>query len=205
MSLVFYYAPMTSPMIIHWALEELGVPYEKVTIDLEAGEQNKPDFLQVNPNAKVPVLVHDGVSIVESAAILIHLGETFGVDKGLFPAPGLARAEALKWIIWCSVALAEANSRFHRNFSERFPAEQRNVKAGELAKQDVHALLDILDRALAGRTYLVGDDFSLADLHLSSWVSYLGRNSMDLAPYAAIAGWNERCSRRPANPRRPAG
>ena len=103
MSLVFYYAPFSSAATVHSALEELGVPYEKVKIDLKANDQKKPAFLAINPNGKVPAIVHDGVAIFESAAIIIHLGETFGVEKNLFPAPGVKRAEALKWLVWCNV------------------------------------------------------------------------------------------------------
>ena len=91
MSLTFYYTPMSSATRVHWALEELGVPYEKVKMDLAAGDQRKPEYLALNPNGKVPLLVGDGTPIFESLAILLHLGETYGVEKGLFPAPGLER------------------------------------------------------------------------------------------------------------------
>lgn len=201
MSIVFYYAPMSSATPIHWALEELGIPYEKVKIDTQAGDQKKPEFLKINPNGKVPVLVHDGVPIFESAAIMIHLGETFGVDKGLFPAPGPQRGEAMKWIVWCNVSVGEALSRYHRNISDRIPAEQHNAKAAEVGKEDTLALLRVLDQALQGKSYLVGDRFSLADLHLASWVSYIGMFGLDLAPYASIAAWSERCLKRPASVR----
>lgn len=164
MHIVFYYAPMTSPMIVQGALAELGVPYGQVGVDLEAGEQYKPWFRQLNPNGKVPVLLHDGVPIYESAAIMLHLGETFGVDKGLYPEPGLTRAAVVRWIVWCSVTLAEANSRVHHNCSEKFPAALRNEKAGEAARGEVHVLLRILDSAIMNKNYLVGDRFSLADL-----------------------------------------
>ena len=95
MSLVVHYAPMTSATRVLWALEELGVPYEKVRLDLAAGDQRKPEYLALNPNGKVPLLVHDGEPIFESLAILLHLGETFGVVRGLDPPPGAARARAL--------------------------------------------------------------------------------------------------------------
>src|SRR5262245_11968243 len=98
MGLIFYYAPMSSASPTHWILEELGVPYEKVKVDLQGGESKKPEFLKINPNGKVPTLVHDGTVIFESVAIAIHLGETFGVERKLFPAPGLQRAEAIKWL-----------------------------------------------------------------------------------------------------------
>src|SRR5215470_5576285 len=130
MSMTFYYTPMSSATRVHWALEELGVPYEKVKMDLGAGEQKKPEYLALNPNGKVPLLVADGTTIFESLAILLYLGETYGVEKGLFPAPGLARAEAFKWMAWAQVTLGDAIMRIIRN-GDRFPAEQRNAAAAE--------------------------------------------------------------------------
>src|SRR5262245_35996659 len=128
MGLVFYYAPMSTATVVHWAVEELGVPMDKVKIDLQAGDQKKPEYLKLNPNGRVPLLVHDGRAIFESLAIMIHLGETFGVEKGLFPPPGLDRAEAIQWMTWLQVTVGEAVARFLRNTSERIPAELRNAK-----------------------------------------------------------------------------
>src|SRR2546430_300796 len=100
MSLKFYYSPMSSATRIHWALEELGVPYEKVKLDLTAGDQKKPEYLALNPNGKVPLVVDDGTVIFESLAILLHLGERYGVEKDLFPSAWAPRAEVFKWMAW---------------------------------------------------------------------------------------------------------
>ena len=201
MSLVFYYAPQSSASPTHWILEELGVPYEKVKIDIAAGDQKKDAFLKLNPNAKVPVIVHDGTPIFESAAIQIYLGETFGVEKGLFPAAGPKRGEAMKWIVWCNVSLGDAIGRYFRNTTDYFPAEQKNEKAGEAAKADVEGALRILDNALEGKQYLVDNRFSLADLHLVSWMEYLTFAKVDLAPFKSIGAWVARCADRPAHAR----
>jgi glutathione S-transferase len=197
MSLVFYYSPMSSAVTVHWALEELGVPYEKVKIDQKARDQDKPAFLALNPNGKVPLLVHDGTPIFESVAILIHLGETFGVERKLFPPPGLKRAEALKWLVWCNVSVGEALSRHQHNASPRIPEERRNAKAAEVAKADVEKHLGILDGALEGKTWLVGDAFSLADLHLAGWVAYLGMCGFEAKRWARLDAWLKRCTARP--------
>lgn len=198
MSLTFYYAPQSSASPTHWILEELKVPYEKVLIDLRTEEQKKEPFLAINPNGKVPVLVHDGTTIFESVAIAIHLGETFGVERGLFPAPGAARAEALKWLVWCNVSLGEATSRFIQNTSDRVPAELRNEKAGALAKEDVARLLRTLNAALEKKSYLMGEAFSIVDAHLASWIEFLGIIGIDVSPFAAISAWAKRCGERPA-------
>lgn len=203
MSLVFYYAPMSSASPVHWALEELGVPYEKKQLDLKAGDAKKPEFLKVNPNAKVPVIVHDGTPIFESAAIQIYLGETFGVEKGLFPAPGPKRGEAMQWIVWCNVSVGDPLGRYFRNTSEFFPADQKNEKAAEAAKTELDAMLRLLDNALEGKQYLVDNRFSLADLHIASWADYLAFAKVDLTPYKSITAWKARCTDRPAHGRAP--
>jgi glutathione S-transferase len=195
MSLVFYYAPNSSAVTVHWALEELGIPYQKVKIDLQAREQDKADYLALNPNGKVPLLVHDGTPIFESAAIMIHLGETFGVEKKLFPPPGLRRAEALKWIVWVNASLQEALSRYQHNTASYFPAEMHNAKAAEKAKGEVERHLDVLDRALAGKSWLVGDAFSLADVHTAGWAAYVGLCGFTLPPN--VDAWVKRVSARP--------
>src|SRR5262245_49722860 len=135
MSLVFYYAPMSTASITQLVLEELGIPCEKVKLDLQKGDTKKPEFVKLNPNAKVPVIVHDGTVIFESSAITMYLGETFGVDKKLYPAPGPKRGEAMKWIAWAAVSLGDAVGRWTRNTREWYPAEQHNAKAAEVAKK----------------------------------------------------------------------
>jgi glutathione S-transferase len=203
MSLVFYYAPYSSASSVHWALEELGIPYEKVQMDLQAGDTKKPDFLKINPNGMVPTIVHDGVAIFESVAIMIHLGETFGVEKKLYPPPGLERSQAVKWIVWFNVSLGEALSRYVRNTSERIPEDQRNAKAGEEGKSDVLARLGILDQELEGKSYLVGDSFTLADVHGALWMMYLGMCNLDMDSFKNITAWKTRCLERPAAKRAP--
>lgn len=201
MSLVFYYAPLSTSVTAHWALEELGVPYEKVKLDLQKGDTRKPEFLALNPNGQVPTLVHEGTVIFESAAIIAHLGETFGVEKGLFPAPGPRRGEAFKWLVWTNVSLGSALLRFQHNTSERIPKEQHNAKAAEVARADIEKLLGILDGALQGKTFLVGDSFSLVDVHASAFVGYLGTCGFDLTKWSALGAWFGTCTSRPAHGR----
>ena len=201
MSLVFYYAPMSTAVTVHWALEELGIPYERVDLDLAAGDTQKPGYLALNPNGKVPLVVHDGVPIFESVAIMIHLGETFGVERDLFPPPGLERAEALKWLVWANVTLGGAVATFLANTSERIPADLRNAKAGEVARAEVDNSLGILDAELAGKTYLVGETFSLVDIHLASYVGWLGMIGIPLGRWSNISRWLRRATERSSHSR----
>ena len=198
MGIVFYYTPMSSATRVHWALEELGVPYDRVKVDLSSGEQRKPEFLKINPNGKVPAMVVDGRPLFESLAMLLYLGETYGVDKGLFPAPGLERLEAFKWMAWGSVSFAEATMRLLRNTSDRFPADQRNAAAGEAARVELGKLLQILDEHLASRQFVLGEAFTLTDCALATHAAFVGRLGVDLAPHKHVGGWIGRCSSRPA-------
>jgi glutathione S-transferase len=198
MSITFYYAPMTSSTRVHWALEELGVPYEKVRVDLSKGEQKKPEFLKINPNGKVAALVDDGTPMFESLAILIHLGEKYGVAKGLWPAPGTAEsAEALTWLVWSTVTLGQAGVTLMTNTSERVPAEQRNAIQGENAKKAVEGCCAILEQKLEGRPYLLGDQFTLVDLANAAAVAFFSRLGVDLAPFPRVTAWVARATQRP--------
>jgi glutathione S-transferase len=197
MSIVFYYAPMSSSTRVHWALEELGVPYEKKKVDLAAGEQRKADYLSLNPNGKVPLLVDEGVLIFESLAILIYLGERYGVEKNLFPSANMQRAEALKWMAWGSVTVTEALSRLIRSAGDRFP-DEKNEKNAATAKKDLGDLIAILDRHLAGKEYVLGGGFSLADVALAAFMPFLGRLGVDFNPFTHVNAWVGRCTSRPA-------
>lgn len=183
MSLVLYYAAWSSATTCVWAVEELGLPCEKVKLDLAAKQTQTPEFLALNPNGKVPLLVHDGVPIFESIAILAHLGETFGVDKELFPAPGLERAQALQWLAWMNVSLGATAYRAVQSGGD--PSEPRK-------------LLAMLDRHLQGRTWMVGDSFTLVDVHLTGGMMWLGRQGFDTKHLPAIEAWVARCKDRPA-------
>jgi glutathione S-transferase len=197
MSLVFYRAPMSTATMTEIVLAELGISHEVVTLDIRGGDTKKPEFLKVNPNGKVPVIVHDGTAIWESSAITMYLGETFGVEKGLYPAPGPRRGEAMKWIAWTNVTLADAVWRWTRNTMDWFPAEQRNAKAAEVAKADIGSCLRILDEALEGKEFLCGS-YTLADTHLNSFVDWLRSMKLDLSAYPRLAAWSQRCCARPA-------
>jgi glutathione S-transferase len=197
MSLTFYYSPMSTAVITNLVLEELAVPCERVTVDLKKGETHAQEFLRVNPNGKVPVLVHDGTAIWESAAITLYLGEIFGVAKGLYPEPGPERGEAMKWVIWSNVTLGDAFGRYVRNTSDWFPAEQHNAKAAAAAEADTRGCLQILDRALAGREYLLAG-YTLADAHVNSLVDWLRFMKIDFSDYQHLNAWSKRCVARPA-------
>lgn len=199
MNLCVYYSPMSSATRILWALEELGVPYDKVKLDLTQGEQKSPEYLKLNPNGKVPLLVADGTPIFESVAILCFLGETFGESAGLFPAPGLSRAKAFQWMAWAGVTLGEVVSRYLRNTLDRFPEEQRNASAAAVAKEEFSALIAILESELSRSDFLLGSAFTLSDLPAFGYAAFGKRLGMlNLEDYPNVNAWVGRCSSREA-------
>lgn len=198
MSLIFYYAPMSTATITETVIEELGIPVDKKKLDLKAGETTKPEFLKINPNGKVPTIVHDGTPIWESVAITIYLGEMFGVEKQLWPAQGPKRGEAMMWVAWTNVTLGEAVYRRGHNSGEWGDPTDRNEKAFTKANADITTQLGILDAQLAGKQFLLGTDYSLADTHVHSICDWLRHMKIDFAPFANLNAWGERCSKRPA-------
>lgn len=146
----------------------------------------------------MPVVVHDGVPLWESAALTLYLAETFGVERGLYPAPGTARGQAMAWVVWSNVTLSEAVQRFARNLMPWFPTEQQNAAAGELGKADLGKCLGFLDAHLAGKQFVVGDAYTLVDTHLHSLADWLRHLKIDFAPFEHVNAWSARCAARPA-------
>lgn len=198
MTLIFYSSPMSTATITELVLEELGIAHDRVRLDLKKGETKNPDFLKLNPNGRVPCIVHDGTPIWESAAITMYLGETFGVDNGLYPAPGPARGRAMTWITWTNVTVSEAFYRYSRNTSEWFPAENQNAAAGAIGKTDTANCLRILDEHLAQNQYMLGSQYTLVDTHLNSFTDWLRYSKFDFSAYPHLNEWSARCTSRPA-------
>ena len=198
MSLTFYRAPMSTATLTEIVLAELGVPHETVTLDIQKGDTKKPEYLALNPNGKVPAIVHDGTAIWESAAITMYLGEMFGVEKKLYPAPGPKRGEAMKWIVWTNVTMGDAVYHWCRNTMNWVAEDERNAKAGESGKKAMHDNLRILDQALEARPFLCGAEYTLADTHVNSFIDWLRHMKVDLSPYAKLNAWSKRCTERPA-------
>jgi glutathione S-transferase len=200
MSITFYFNPMSSAARIHLSLEELGVPYEKVLLDLQAGDQKKPDFLKLNPNGNVPTVVIDGQPMFESIAIQIYLGQRYGVERGLWPALHSAEEmQALTWLCWGQVSLAGPLFRYMGNTSPELPAELHNAKQAEAALAETHQMLRILDDRLGERQNLISDKWTLVDgdvacvLHWALWAS-----KIDASAYRHLGAWIERATQRPA-------
>ena len=222
MSLTFYYAPYSTASVTVAVLNELehGLPSplaKRVELSISAGDTRKPEYLStVNPNGRIPAIVHDGVSVWESAAITMYLGETFGVagssgrKESLYPDVGPKRGEAMKWIVWSNVTLAEAGGRLAAaapagtagavaEGSKDFVLESERSKTdGTKAKDDIANCLSILDGALRDKDFLLGHEYCLADTHVYTFVGWVDMMGASADAFASVKAWMARVGERPA-------
>src|SRR5437763_4744814 len=113
MAIKLYSWPASSGTRIAWALEELGIPYEYVELDPKKLEHRTPQYLAISPQGKVPGLTDGELALFESAAILLHLGDNYGVEKQLWPSGGgQARADAACWTIWAMTELGNSMMQY---------------------------------------------------------------------------------------------
>jgi glutathione S-transferase len=199
MNIVFYASPFSSSSPVACALAELAVDHLRVNFDLKAKEHKQADFLMLNPNGKVPTLVVDDTPMFEALAIMQWLGERYGVARGVWPASDSpARLQALSWTTWAYVTVGAALTRLFHASSERFPAEFHSPALAAHTHAELQELLGILDQRLGKQAYLLGAQFSLADLILFCTVGYAASCGVPLGNHAKIQAWQERCSARPS-------
>jgi glutathione S-transferase len=186
--------PRSRTMRPLWMLEELGVPYENVKVSF-VDETRKPDFLRLNPNGHIPVLQDGDLVLWESMAINLYLARKY--DKGLWPKTVEGEGRAYQWSLWSMTELEEPvlTALLHRML---LPAEQRDPKAADAAAERFKKPLGVLDGALAGRPYLLGEGFSVADLNVASVISWAPLGGLDLGSAPNVQSWVGRCTGRPA-------
>ncbi len=161
--LVFYTNPMSRGRMVRWMLEEIGQPYQ--TEILEYGESLKsPEFRAINPMGKVPALVHGSAVITECAAICAYLADAFP-QAGLAPPPTDAlRAPYYRWLFFAAGPFESALTNRAMKF-ELPPGRERSAGYGSFADA-----VNTLESAVSGRTYLVGDTFTAADVYVGSQI-----------------------------------
>jgi glutathione S-transferase len=164
--LQLHHHPSTAAMIPHIVLEELGVPYERVPVDRAAGAHKRPEYLRLNPNGLIPVLVDGELVLYETAAIVLHLCDRHPQAR-LAPAPGSdARSHFYKWLMWLTNTLQASLIVYF--YPERWMDEGHAEGAAELrrhARAKVTGLLAQLDDQLEahGGPWLLGEDYSALD------------------------------------------
>jgi glutathione S-transferase len=177
-----------------WALEELGLKYEHVPV--EVAKAKSPEHLKLNPNGHIPVLEDDGEIFWESMAINLYLAAKYG-KAPMWPESHEGRGHAVQWSFW---GMTEAEPLLITILRNRMllPPEQRNEQAAEQAVAAVQGPLKVLDGALKGHDYLLGKDFTIADLNLSGVLSFAVLAKLDFAAAPTAQAWLQKCLGRDA-------
>ncbi len=177
-----------------WALEEIGVEYEQVQTDW-AGDTKKPEFLAINPNGRIPVLVDGDVTLFESMAINLYLARKY--DGGLQPKTLEDEARAIQWSFW---GMTELESPLLQIFLNRvlLPEDQRDPKAIEVAESEIQAPLKVLNDAIGGKRNLLGDAFTIADLNVASVLAMALPGGFAFSNFENVKRWFDAAASRPA-------
>jgi glutathione S-transferase len=186
--IILYYAPRSRAFRMLWFLEELGRPYRLEMLDLNAGNHKRPEFLQLNPMGKVPVLVEQGVVIAETGAMLAHLSDKY--SQGLLaPRPDdPRRAEYLKWLFFAAGVMEPAFGE--KFFNWEVPA--RRAAWGSFADMEKTTIA-----GLEPGPFLLGGQFTAADVFVASNLHW-GLLSNLFPKEGPIAAYVGRCAARPA-------
>ena len=190
----FYTDSSPNGFKISIALEELGLPYTLHHVRIGNGEHRHPDHLKLHPHARIPVLVDEatGATIFESAAILLYLAEISG---RLLPRESAARWEAITWLMFHSASVGPIlGQRVH---FELF-AESSLPAAVDRYRRLSHDFFATLDRRLADRPWLAGEEYSIADIAGFGWTHIARVVNFDLSAYPNLTAWHERVAQRPA-------
>ncbi len=189
-----YGVPMSRALRSLWALEEIGVEYEHVPVNT-TDDSKKPDYLAINPNGRIPALVDGDLTLFESMAINLYLARKY--DGGLQPKTLEDESRAVQWSFW---AMTELEPHLLEMLKHRvlLPEDERNASEAEAGAAALHAPLLVLDGALEGRSCLLGDSFTIADLNVAavlSWSIFVG---LDLSGFSHVKSWFDACMGRPA-------
>jgi glutathione S-transferase len=188
--LVFYYNPMSRARIVHWMLEEVGVPYRMELVSFDKGEHKKANFLAVNPMGKLPALVHRGTAVTEAAAICAYLADAFPA-AGLAPSPSAPeRGAYYRWMFFGAGCVEPA---LMDRMMQR-PAAPRPSTNGYGCYEDT---VSTLEKALTPGPYILGDRFSAADVYIGSQIGF-GLRMKSLDPKPIFGTYVARFEERPA-------
>jgi GST-like protein len=174
-------------------LEELGVDYRVHPINIGQGDQKSAEFLAISPNNKIPAIVDqdNGLTLMESGAILVYLAEKHG---RFLPTDPIARAQANEWLMWQMAGLGpmlgQTHHYIHFNPGKAPYAEER-------FSTETRRLYSVLEKRLADRDYIVGD-YSIVDMACWPWISRYEWQSIDLAEFPNVRDWYQRIAARPA-------
>ncbi|HEY0915718.1 MAG TPA: glutathione S-transferase N-terminal domain-containing protein [Solimonas sp.] len=189
-----YTAPTPNGHKASIMLEELGIPYRVVPVDISRGDQKRPDYLQLNPNGRIPTIVDRDAgdfAVFESGAILIYLAEKYG---RFLPADVQGRSRAIQWLMFQMGGVGPMQGQanvFFRYFPEKIqPAIDRYQK-------ETRRLYEVLDTQLGRSEYLAGD-YSIADIATYPWVKIHGWAGVEARDLPHLSAWMDKVAARPA-------
>ena len=192
--LKFYFSGAPNPTKVALFLEEAGLPYEPIPVDARRGDQHKPEFLAVNPNAKVPAIVDGDVTVFDSNAILLYLADKTG--KFLPPKGDKPRGELLSWLMFVASGIGPYSGQL---VHFRTYAPEKNEYAINRYAFEAQRHFGIVDARLAKHKYMVGDTYTIVDMDLWGWArlipNVLRRSRVGEIPQPQAAG---RGDQRPA-------
>ena len=175
------------------ALEELGLPYQAHSIDINNNEQFAPEFLAISPNNRIPAIIDrdNNFSLMESGAILLYLAEKTGklMPKALEP-----RYRVIEWLMWQMGGIGPFLGQVH-HFVKYNPG--KSPYAEERYLKEAHRLYGVLDKRLEGREFVV-DDYSIADIAIWPWIARFQWQTIELAKYPNVKRWYVAIANRPA-------
>jgi len=182
-----------------WTLQELGVGFEPITVNLVAGEHRRPEFLKVNPAGKLPVLVDGDLVLTESVAIVLYLAEKYP-EKGLLPTDLTERAQVNRWLLFAATELEQPLWRISRH-TALYPEDKRLPGDVALARQEFREMAAVLEKHLQGRQFVVGDRATVADFVMAYTLDWGGEAQL-LDGFPVLRGYMERMYARPKAPQR---
>jgi len=177
-----------------WIAKELGLDYEHVPIEIGAAGARKPEYLAINPNGRLPAIEEDGFVLWESLAITMYLAKKHSLGR-LYPAAPQAEAKLWQWTLWAANELERSVNLWSLHAIRLLPEDRDPQRLAE-AIDAVTPRFKVLDGALADRPYLLGGDFTVADLNVTGVVSRA--LDMDLSGTPRMGDWLRRCMERPA-------
>jgi glutathione S-transferase len=182
-----------------WVAHELGLAYEHVPVNYQNSGTRTPEFLALNPNGHIPVVEDDGVVVWESMACALYLAEHYKGPDGLnLAAHNKAEsAEILRWTFW-AMTECEKDALTILMHTLVMPADRRKPELAAEAVRRMVAPLRVIEQHLAGRAYLAGERFTVADIAVASVLTWLKPAPELLAACPATAAWLARCLDRPA-------
>ena len=192
-----YYWPTPNGWKISIMLEECGLPYNVISVNIGQGDQFKPDFLAISPNNKMPAIVdHDGpdgrpISVFESGAILQYLGRKTG---RFYPADERRRVEVEEWLFWQMAGVGPMAGQTHHF---RIYAPEKLPYAIDRYTNETNRLYGVLDRRLAEREFIAGE-YSIADMAVFPWARLWERQGQDIAQFRNMKRWLDAVAARPA-------